>query len=101
MQPMVFSISGKEYCGVSALEIVDALKREATERQESITPRQFMLDSLAQLRGRIPLLKIDAGLQFDDEMFALCYLYLRDEYGLGELSDVAYRHAVARPLNLT
>ena len=98
---MVFRMSGKEYCGQSALEIVNALKQEAFERDEGITHRQFILNSLAELRHRIPLRRIDAGDTLDDEMFALCYLYLRDEYGLGELSDVAYRHAVARPLNLT
>lgn len=97
---MVFRICGKEYCGQSALEIVNALKQEAFERNEKVTHRQFILNSFAELRHRLPLLRIDAGNQLDDELFALCYLYLRDEYGLGELSDVAYRHAHAQPLNL-
>lgn len=98
---MVFRVCGKEYCGQSALAIVNAMKQEAFERHEKVTHRQFILSSFAERRHRIPCLRIDAGKQMDDERFALCYLYLRDEYGLGELCDVAYRHAHARPLYLT
>lgn len=97
---MVFRCCGKEYCGESALEIVDALKQETQGLEEKITAREFMLNSFAELRHRIPLRRVDPAGRMDDETFALSYLYLRDEYGLGELLDLPNRNRWARPLNL-
>lgn len=87
---MVFRAGGREYRGSSALEIVQALRREAA-RGDGADPslRQFLLDSLEQLRDRIPLRELDVSDRLNEEMLALSYLYLRDEFGAGELSDGA------------
>jgi hypothetical protein len=97
---MVFRCSGKEYCGRSALEIVDELKRETHGLEVKLTAREFMLKLFVELRHRIPLRQVDTTGRMDDETFALGYLYLRGEYGLGELSEVPNRNRWARPLNL-
>jgi hypothetical protein len=53
---MVFRAGDKEYRGASALEIVQALKREAAPTFGADRPvRQFLLESLEQLSDRIPL----------------------------------------------
>lgn len=96
---MIFSAGGKEYRGASALEIVRALKREAAPAGGAAQPvRQFLLESLEQLGDRIPLREIDVSDRLDDEMLALSYLYLRDEFGAGELRDVPNRQRWAHPL---
>jgi hypothetical protein len=85
---MVFRADGREYRGSSALEIVQALRRETACGNGSGPPlRQFLLDSLEQLRDRIPLREIDVSDRLDEETLALGYLCLCDEYGVGELSD--------------
>ena len=96
---MVFRAGEKEYRGASALEIVQALRREAA-RDGGARPtlRQFLLESLEQLRDRIPLRELDVSDRLGDEMLALSYLYLRDEFGAGELSDVPGRQRWAHPL---
>jgi hypothetical protein len=98
---MVFLVCGKEYCGSTALEIVNAIRREASKDNENGTSRQFIMNSLAELHHRIPVGETSGYTRLDDETFALSYLYLRDEYGLGELSDVPHRNLWARPLHLT
>lgn len=98
---MIFRICGKEYCGSSALEIVKAIRREAFAASEFITPRLFMLNSLAEFGRRVPLGEFRSFNRLDDETFALSYLYLRDEHGLGELSDVPNRSLRVRPLHFT
>ena len=96
---LVFREGGREYCGSSALEIVQALRREAARGDGPGPPlRQFLLDSLEQLSDRIPLREIDVSDRLDDEMLALSYLYLRDEFGAGQLSGVPNRQRWARPL---
>ena len=97
---MVFRCCGKEYCGRSALEIVDELKRETHGLEVKLTAREFILKSFAELRHRIPLGQLDTTGRMDDETFAFSYLYLRDEYGVGELLEVPNRNGWARPLNL-
>ena len=88
---MVFRAGGKEYRGSSAVEIVQALKREAAAKDPAAAQpvRQFLRESLAQLSDRIPLRELDVSDRLSDEMLALSYLYLRDEFGAGELSDGA------------
>lgn len=89
---IVFRAENREYRGSSALEIVQALKREASRAGGRGLPvRQFLLWSLEQLRDRIPLREIDVSDRLSDEMLALSYLYLRDEFGAGELLDVPGR----------
>ncbi len=89
---MVFRAGGREYRGASALEIVYALKREAeASRDAGRSVRQFLRDSLEELSDRIPLRERDVSDRLDEEMLALSYLYLRDEFGAGELSGVPGR----------
>ena len=96
---MVFRAGGKEYRGSSALEIVQALKREAGHVDgPAPTLRQFLLRSLDQLRDRIPLRELDVSDRLNDEMLALSYLYLRDEFGVGELLDAPNRQRWAHTL---
>ena len=85
---MVFRAGGREYRGSSALEIVRTLKGEAEACDGAgRTLRQFLLDSLEQLRDRIPMRELDVSDRLDEEMLALSYLYLRDEFGAGELKE--------------
>lgn len=96
---MVFRVGGKEYRGASALEIVHALRRDGARGDDAeISLRQFLLDSLEQLRDRIPPRELDVSDRLDDEMLALSYLYLRDEFGAGELRDVPRRQRWAHTL---
>ncbi len=97
---MVFRTNDKEYRGASALEIVQALKWESARSEDGTAQpvRQFLLESLKQLRDRIPLREIDVSDRLSDEMLALSYLYLRDEFGAGELSDIPKRQRRAHPL---
>ena len=90
---MVFRSGGREYQGTSALEIVQALRREAGGDGAGRTLRQFLLDSLEQLGDRIPLRDLDVSDRLDEETAAFSYLYLRDEFGAGELSDVPGRQS--------
>jgi hypothetical protein len=93
---MVFRAGGKEYRGSSALEIVQALRREADGAGRTL--RQFLRDSLEQLSDHLPLREIDVSDRLDEEMLALSYLYLRDEFGAGELRDVPGRQRWAHTL---
>jgi hypothetical protein len=96
---MVFRAGGKEYSGSSAVEIVQALRREAADGNGTgKTLRQFLRDSLKQLSDRIPLRELDVSDRLDEEMLALSYLYLRDEFGAGELSGVLGRQRWAHTL---
>ena len=96
---MVFRAGDRVYQGASALEIVQALRREAAGGDGAgQTLRQFLLDSLEQLRDRIPLRELDVSDRLGDEMLALSYLYLRDEFGAGELSGVPGRQRRAHTL---
>ena len=95
---MVFRAGGKEYRGSSALEIVRALRREDGDTGGGRTLRQYLLNSLERLSDRIPLRELDVSDRLDEEMLALSYLYLRDEFGAGELRDVPGRHRWAHTL---
>lgn len=89
---MVFRNGEKEYSGVSAVEIVDALQLDMMGQQhQCLSLRQFLLWSLVQLSDRIPLRELDVSDKLSNEMVALNYLYLRDEYGAGELLDLPSR----------
>lgn len=96
---MVFRAGGKEYSGSSALEIVQALRRE-TDGGDGAgrTLKQFLRDSLEQFSDCIPLRDLDVSDRLDEEMLALSYLYLRDEFGAGELRDVPGRRRWAHTL---
>lgn len=95
----MFRIGEKEYSGTSALEIVDALKIDLMgEQHQHLSLRQFLLWSMSQLSDRIPLRELDVSDKLSNEMLALNYLYLRDEYGAGELSDAPSKIRWARSL---
>lgn len=85
---MTFRVGKKEYWGASAREIVEALQADMLgERRQRLSLRDFLLWSLSQLGDRIPLRELDVSDKLSDEMVALNYLYLREDYGLGELHD--------------
>jgi hypothetical protein len=84
---MIFLTGGKCYRGESATEIVRALERAAADYPYRGQPvRQFLLWSLANMRDRLHPRELDSRARLDDEALALNYLYLCDEYGVGELS---------------
>lgn len=95
---MLFRFGGKEFEGESALEIVNSLKRETLEGQgDSVTVREFLRQSFANLSDYIHVRELDVSDRLNDEMLALGYLYLCDEYGAGELSGPRPRSRRARP----
>ncbi len=82
----VFQFKGKEYRGVSALDIVSAMESDTEQypyRGQSL--RQFLLWSLKHLGHRLPPRDLHLSDQLEDDELALSYLYLRDEYGAGKL----------------
>ena len=86
---MLFRIDEKEYSGRSAEDIVDALKIDMPdEEQQHLSLREFILWSMSQLSDRIPLRELDVSDKLSNEMLALSYLLLRDEYGAGVLSGI-------------
>jgi hypothetical protein len=86
---MLFRIGEKEYSGKSAVDILDALKLEVPEgEQRHLSLREFILWSMSQLSDRIPLRELDVSDKLSNEMLALNYLLLRDEYGAGTLSGI-------------
>ena len=96
---MLFKFGDKEYDGESALEIVNALKRDTLDGQsDSVTLREFLRQSFADLSDHIHMRELDVSDRLDDETLALGYLYLCDEYGAGELSGLPRRSRFARPL---
>jgi len=81
---MIFSTEEKQYFGASALEIIKALQFDVMgSRSQRLSLRQFLLWSLSQLDDRIPLRELDVSDRLGDEVVALNYLYLRDDYGAG------------------
>jgi hypothetical protein len=85
---MRFRINDTEYAGASALDIVEAMRRDAArEGQGGSSPREFLRWAHAELRERVPARELDVSERLCDETLALNYLCLCDEYGVGELSD--------------
>ena len=96
---MMFMVDGKEYEGETAAEVVAALKRDALgARGDALNLRAFLRWSYARLADRIPLRELDVADALDEETLALSYLYLRDEFGAGELTGVPLRKRWAHPL---
>ena len=94
---MIFRVDGREYEAETACEIVEALKRDAVGSR-SLGLRDFLRWSYARLADRIPLRELDVADALDEETLALSYLYLRDEFGAGELAGVPLRKQWAHPL---
>ncbi len=84
---MRFRIDGTEYAGASALDIVEAMRREAARGgHECPTPFEFLRWAHGELRERVPARELDVSDRLSDETLALNYLCLCDEYGVAELS---------------
>lgn len=95
---MLFRVDGREYAGESALEIVRSIKRDARGgRGGSLTIREFMRRSLAEMSDRIHFRELDVSHRLDDETLALGYLYLLDKFGAGRLSGLRSRKRRAHP----
>jgi len=85
---MRFRIDGREYAGASALEIVSEMRRDAARGVPACSsPREFLRRAHAELCDRVPARELDVSDRLDEETLALGYLYLCDEYGVGELAD--------------
>ncbi len=83
---MIFQVGGKTYRGESATEILRALELDTPDYPYRGRPlRQFLLWSLNQLGDRLPARELDLSDRLPEDALALSYLYLRDEYGAGEL----------------
>lgn len=87
---MNFRVEKKQYSGNSAVEIIKALQRDMMgDRSQRLSFRQFLLWSLAQLENQIPSRELDVSDKLSDEVVALNYLYLRDDYGAGRFQRYA------------
>lgn len=83
---MIFRVRGKEFKGVSSIDVVRSLERDDEEYRCCGGPiRQYLTWSLNQLRGTVPPRDIHLSDRLEDETLALGYLLLLDEYGLGEI----------------
>ena len=83
---LTFRFKGKEYCGATALDIVRAMEGDTEHyphRGQSL--RQFLFWSLERLDHDLPPRDLHLSDQLEDDELALSYLYLRDEYGAGQL----------------
>ena len=100
---MIFYTEGKKYEHESAVEIVRQMEQEAVGyAYRGGTLRQFLRWSLARMDDRVPQRELDLSDWPNDEKLALGYLYLCEEYGLGEFQvkpqDVAnYGSLVPNP----
>ena len=84
---LIFRIKDRIYRGDSALAVVRALEKEASDYPDRGRPiGHFLIWSLERLRDHIPPRDMDLSDRMDEEELALNYLYLRDEYGAGEVT---------------
>ena len=84
---LTFQFKGKEYRGVSALEVVRAMEGDtAAYPHRGHSFRRFLKWSLERLGDSLPPRELDLSDRLADDDLALSYLYLRDEYGAGKLS---------------
>ena len=83
---MIFRYRGKEFKGVSWIDVVRSLERNDKEYRACGGPiRQYLTWSLSQLRGTVPPRDIHLSDRLEDETLALGHLLLLDEYGVGEI----------------
>jgi hypothetical protein len=81
---LIFQHRGKKYKGASALDIVKGLEADATNYPHpGQSVRTFLQWSLAHQCDAVPPRDLDLSDSLDDDVLALSYLYLRDEYGAG------------------
>lgn len=89
---MLFRVDGREYAGESAVEIVRSIRSDAPGgRSGSLTIREFLRRSLAEMSDRIHFRELDVSDRLNDETLALGYLYLLDKFGAGRLSGLRSR----------
>lgn len=87
---MNFRVGKKQYSGNSAVEIIQALQEDVLgDRSQRLSLRQFLLWSLAQMDNQIPTRELDISDKLSDEVVALNYLYLRDDYDAGRFQRYA------------
>jgi hypothetical protein len=87
MSSVTYRTEAKTYRGLSAVEVVQALERDAAAYPERGAPLcRFLSWSLAQLADSIPSRDLLVSPRLNDETLALWFLSLCDEYGLGSLS---------------
>lgn len=83
---MIFRFRGKEFKGVSWIDVVRSLERDDKEYRSCGSPiRQYLTWSLNQLSSTVGPRDIDLSDRLEDETLALGYLLLLDEYGVGEV----------------
>jgi hypothetical protein len=83
---IVFRIQDKEYRSATALGVVLALESDAEGYADHGRPiRHFLNWSLDRLGDQIPPRDLDLSERVDDETLALTYLFLCDEFGIGEV----------------
>jgi hypothetical protein len=83
---MLFRFRGKDFKGVSWIDVVRSLERDDKEyRCCGGSIREYLTWSLNQLRGNVPPRDIHVSDRLEDETLALGYLLLLDEYGVGEI----------------
>ena len=83
---MIFRFRGKEFKGVSWIDVVRSLERDDKEYRSCGGPiREYLTWSLNQLRGTVSPRDIHLSNRLEDETLALGYLLLLDEYGVGEI----------------
>lgn len=82
---MEFSFEGKTYSGESASDIVAALQRGSSSRDESESLRGFIRRSFEKLKDTVPNRELQIPDRLDDETLARYFLCLCDEYGEGKL----------------
>jgi hypothetical protein len=87
---MNFCVGKKQYSGNSAVAITRSLQRDMMgDRSQRMSLRQFLLWSLSQLDNQIPSRELNVSDKLSDEVVALHYLYLRDDYGAGRFERYA------------
>ena len=83
---MTFRFRGKEFKGVSWIDVVRSLERDDNAYRACGGPiREYLSWSLDQLRGTVPARDIHLSDTLEDETLALGYLLLLDECGVGEI----------------
>ncbi len=83
---MLFILNDKTYSGETAVEIVRAIERDASDYMpRSVRLQDFLEWSLARLADAIPLRELEISPHLGDETVAFNYLCLLDNYGLGTL----------------
>jgi len=86
IDPMIFRFGGKEFKGVSWIDVVRSLERNDKEYRSCGGPiREYLTWSLNRLSGSVAPRDIDLSDRLEDETLALAYLLLLEEYGVGEI----------------